>query len=84
MVQGDASRAALVEVINKGVIKEEVIKKEDGVHYGRYLRMESLIQEGSSIHRFPNPAGTEGEIEEGNRTPCEAEWVWQEREWCLL
>ena len=64
MVQGGASRAALVEVIKGEVIEEEVIegelikreviKREDGVDYGRYLRMVSLIQEGSSIHKFPN------------------------------
>lgn len=61
-----------------------MINLEDGVDYGRYLRMVSLMQEGSSIHRFPNPVWTDGEIEEGNRTPCKAEWVAEEREWCLV
>jgi hypothetical protein len=94
VIRGGASRAALVEVIKVEVVKEEVIeggsvnreviKREDGVDYGRYLRMVSLIQEGSSIHRVPNPAWTEGEIEEGNKTPCMAEWVAEEREWCLV
>jgi hypothetical protein len=89
VAQGGASRAALVEVIKEEVIegelvKMEVINREDGVDYGRYLRMVSLIQEGSSIHRFPNPVWTDGEIEEGNRPPCKAEWVAEEREWCLV
>jgi hypothetical protein len=84
VVQGGASRAALVEVIEGELIKREVIKREDGVDYGRYLRMVSLIQEGSSIYKFPNPVWTEGEIEEGNRTPCKAEWVAKERVWCLV
>jgi hypothetical protein len=93
VIRGGASRAALVEVIKgevikvemiKGEVKKKVIKREDGVEYGRYLRMVSLIREGSSTHRFPNPAWTEGEIEEGNRTPCKAEWVAKEREWCLV
>jgi hypothetical protein len=92
VIQGGASRAALVEVMRGEVMKvvmikgeaKEVIKREDGVDYGRYLRMVSLIREGSSTHKFPNPAWTKGEIEEGNRTPCKAEWVAKEREWCLV
>jgi hypothetical protein len=74
VIRGGASRAALVEVI----------KKVDGVVFGRYLRMVSLIPEGSSEHRFPNPVWTKGEIQEGNRMPCKAEWVAKEREWCLV
>jgi hypothetical protein len=65
-----------VEVVGLG-------KKEDGVVCGKYLRAVSLIQEGSSYHRFPFPPWTEGEIEEGNRKPCEAEWIGEEVEWCL-
>jgi uncharacterized protein (UPF0216 family) len=74
VVRGGASRAALVEVI----------KGEDGVVFGLYLRMVSLIREGSSNHKFPNPMWTKGEIEEGNRMPCKAEWVAKEVEWCLV
>jgi hypothetical protein len=77
VVQAGASRVALVEVVGLG-------KKEDGVVCGKYLRAVSLIQEGSSNHRFPFPPWTEGEIEEGNRKPCEAEWIGEEVEWCFV
>jgi hypothetical protein len=73
-IVAQASRAALVSIVNR----------VNGVFFAKYLVLVSLIQEGSYYHRFPNPLWSEGEIEEGARTPCEAEWIQSNQEWCLV
>jgi hypothetical protein len=75
-IKGEASRGALVSIV-RGMAG-------GGVIFAKYLALVSAIQEGSSYHRFPNSPWSAGEIEQGARSPCEAECIQHEQEWCLV
>lgn len=76
-IKGQASRGALVSIVRG-------LAGGGGVIFAKYLALVSAIQEGSSYHRFANSPWSAGEIEQGARSPCEAECIQHEQEWCLV
>jgi hypothetical protein len=69
----EGSRAALVSIT----------RRSGSIIIAEYLRLVSVIQEGSFFHKYPNIPWTVGEIEHGSRAPSEAQWIDSEQEWCL-
>jgi hypothetical protein len=70
----DGSRAVLVSIL----------KRADGKFFAEYLRLVSVIREGSSYHRFPNKPWSEFEVEEAARKPCEVRFIELAQEWCFI
>jgi hypothetical protein len=68
-----ASRAALVSIVDR----------RGGIFAAEYLALVSLVQEGSSYHRFPNPPWSAQEIDEAGGAPCKGDWIQTDQEWCL-
>jgi len=69
----DGSRAGIVSITSR---TPDLITAE-------YLNLVSVIREGTSYHKYPSLPWTEGEVEHGERSPCQGEWIGEEIEWCI-